>query len=478
MLVVMKFGGTSVGSVPALKHVIGIIQKAVQRGDEVVVVLSAMNGTTDLLLRGARQAEKGELETAQRGHQELLARHSAVIQDLLAGSPRQAAVQDEIRALLGEFDSLCTSIKVLGELTPRALDVIASTGERMCVRQVAAVLDHHGIPAIPVEATQVIVTDDRYGGASPLMPLTAERSQAVLLPLLAKGIVPVVTGFIGATEAGILTTLGRGGSDYSATILGRALGSDEVWIWTDVSGVMTADPRIVPDARTIPYLSYAEVGEMAYFGAKVLHPQAIKPAMRSGMPVRILNTFQPDHPGTLITKDPDGSGQTVKAITVIKGLSLVYVEGTGMLGVPGVAARTLGAVARGGTSVLMISMSSSEQSICFVVPTSEVINVVAAVRVEMSGELQRRDIENIEAQDHIVILAVVGAGMKGTPGIASRVFGALGHRRINVIAIAQGSSEYNISVVLAQSDAEQAMRCIHDEFRLGEPAPAGTGAQS
>ena len=420
MLVVMKFGGTSVGSAPALKQVISIVQKAVQRGDQVVVVVSAMNGTTDLLLRGARQAEKGDLEAAERGHQEMSARHLAVIDDLLAGSPRQAVVRAEIGALLAEFDSLCYSIKVLGELTPRALDVIASMGERMSVRQVAAILEQHGVPAAPVDATKLIVTDDRYGGASPLMPPTAERSQAVLVPLLGRGIVPVVTGFIGATEAGILTTLGRGGSDYSATILGRALGSDEVWIWTDVSGVMTADPRIVPDARTIPYLSYAEVGEMAYFGAKVLHPQAIRPAMRSGMPVRILNTFQPDHPGTLITKDADGTGQTVKAITVIKGLSLVFVEGTGMLGVPGVAARTLAAVARAGTSVLMISQSSSEQSSCFVEPTSEVVNVVAAVRGEMSAELQRRDIERIEAQDHIVILAVVGAGMKAAPGTPGR----------------------------------------------------------
>lgn len=468
MLIVMKFGGTSVGSVAALQQVVGIVQKARQRGDEVVLVVSAMNGVTDLLLKGARQAEKGDVETARQGHQEMLARHREVIEAMLAGSPHQATVLAEINALLAEFDSLCHSIKVLGELTPRALDVIAGMGERMSVRQVAAILDANGIPSTAIDATQLIVTDDRYGSASPLMPQTAERSQAVLLPLLAKGLVPVVTGFIGATEKGIPTTLGRGGSDYSGTILGRALGADEVWIWTDVNGVMTADPRLVPNARTIPRLSYIEVGEMAYFGAKVLQPQAIRPAKRSGMPVRILNTFEPDHPGTLITKDADGSGRTVKAITVIKGMSLIVVEGAGMLGVPGVAARTFSAVARTGTSVLMISQSSSEQSICFVVPTAESIGVLAALRAEMELELERRDIENIEAQDHIVILAVVGAGMRGTPGIASRVFGALGRHRINVIAIAQGSSEYNISVVVAQSDADQAVRCLHEEFKLGE----------
>jgi aspartokinase/homoserine dehydrogenase 1 len=299
------------------------------------------------------------------------------------------------------------------------------------------------------------------------MSPTAECSQTQLNPLIKEGVTPVVTGFIGASEAGIPTTLGRGGSDYSATILGRALGADEVWIWTDVNGVMTADPRVVPDACTIPHLSYAEVGEMAYFGAKVLHPQAIRPVRRSVIPVRILNTFEPDHPGTLITKDPDGSNQTVKAVTAIKQLSMVTIEGAGMIGVPGVSARTFGAVARTGTSVLMISQSSSEQSICFVVSTSEKEKVLAALQEEMALELDRRDIERIQPQDEIVILAVVGAGMKGTPGIASRVFGALGTHHINVIAIAQGSSEYNISLVVAQGDGDEAVRCIHEEFRLG-----------
>jgi aspartokinase/homoserine dehydrogenase 1 len=471
MLVVMKFGGTSVGSVAALQQVISINKKARDQGDEVVIVVSAMSGVTDLLLSSARKAEAGDVTTAYRVHQEILAKHTHVIDTLLANSQWHDPVLAEISALLDEFDSLCRSINVLGELTPRALDVIAGMGERMNVRQVAAVLERHDVPAQAIDATRLIVTDARYGAASPLMPPTAERSQALLGPLIRDGIIPVVTGFIGATEAGIPTTLGRGGSDYSATILGRALGADEVWIWTDVNGVMTADPRIVPDACTVPYLSYAEVGEMAYFGAKVLHPQAIRPAKRSAIPVRILNTFQPDHPGTLITKDPDGSNQTVKAITSIKGLSLITVEGAGMIGVPGVAARTFGAVARSGTSVLMISQSSSEQSICFVVPTGEVEQVLTALQEEMAHELERRDIERIWPQDDIVILAVVGAGMKGTPGIASRVFGALGTHRINVIAIAQGSSEYNISLVIARGDADDAVRRIHEEFRLGAARP-------
>jgi aspartate kinase len=467
MLIIMKFGGTSVGSVAALQQVVGIVREARARGDDAVVIVSAMSGVTDLLLRGAQQAEAGDVSVAQHSRREILAKHTEVIDTFLASDQRHDSVLAEIGDLLDEFDALCNSIGVLGELTPRALDVIGGMGERMSVRQVAAVLDCHDIPAQAMDATQFIVTDSRYGAASPLMPTTAKRSQGLLGPLVEDGIIPVVTGFIGASEAGIPTTLGRGGSDYSATILGRALGADEVWIWTDVNGVMTADPRVVEDARTIPHLSYSEVGEMAYFGAKVLHPQAIRPARRSAIPVRILNTFQPDHPGTLITKDSDDSGWTVKAITAIKSLSLITIEGTGMIGVPGVAARTFDAVARTGTSVLMISQSSSEQSICFVVPTSDIDKVLAGLNEEMARELERRDIERIWSQDHIVILAVVGAGMKGTPGIASRVFGALGEHRINVVAIAQGSSEYNISLVVAQGDGDEAVRRIHEEFKLG-----------
>jgi aspartate kinase len=262
------------------------------------------------------------------------------------------------------------------------------------------------------------------------------------------------------------TTLGRGGSDYSATILGRAIKADEIWIWTDVNGVMTADPRVVPNARTIPQLSYAEVGELAYFGAKVLHPQAIRPARRAEIPVRILNTFEPDHPGTLINNRIDTNGHVVKAITVIKNLSLITVAGTGMIGIPGVAARIFSAVARIGSSVLMISQSSSEQSICFVVNTTESPAVQAVLSEEMARELERRDLDEISTQDDIVILAVVGAGMQGTPGVSARVFGALGHFGINVIAIAQGSSEFNISLVVIEGEADEAVRAIHEEFRL------------
>ncbi len=468
MKIVMKFGGTSVGSVEALNKVIEIVQGAAGAGHQVVIVASAMSGVTNKLIDAAHQAEAGDERIAHQIRGEIEDIHARTMLVFLGESSARQAVMDEISQFLDEFELLCHGIHVLGELTPRALDVISGLGERMSVRQIAAILQAHDLSAVPLDATKLIVTDSRHGSASPLVEQTAAKTSAGLKPLLEGGQIPVVTGFVAATEDGIPTTLGRGGSDYSATIISRALSADEVWIWTDVNGVMTADPRVVPNARTIPQLSYAEIGELAYFGAKVLHPQAIRPARRAGIPVRILNTFAPDHPGTLINDTIDTNWHVVKAITVIKNLSLITVAGTGMIGVPGVAGRVFSAVARIGSSVLMISQSSSEQSICFVVSTHETPGVLAALKEEMVRELERRDLDEISAQDEVVILAVVGAGMKGTPGVGGRIFTALGQAGVNVIAIAQGSSEYNISLVVIEGDADESVRLIHEEFRLGE----------
>ena len=468
MKIIMKFGGTSVGSAAALEKVIEIVRRADQAGHAVVIVASAMSGVTNLLIEAAQQAEAGDETSARRVRQEIEQKHRQTMTTFLGQTPEYQTVLAEIDAFLAEFELLCHGIHVLGELTPRALDVISGLGERMSVRQIAAILRSRQLAATAVDATDLIVTDGRHGAASPLVEETARQTQAGLAPLLERGQIPVVTGFIAATTEGIQTTLGRSGSDYSATIIGRALAADEIWIWTDVNGVMTTDPRLVPQAHTVPQLSYAEVGELAYFGAKVLHPQAIRPARRAEIPVRILNTFQPDHPGTLINNQIDTNGHVVKAITVIKNLSLITVAGTGMIGIPGVAARVFSSVARIGSSVLMISQSSSEQSICFMVNTADAGQVLAALNEEMARELERRDLDEISTQDDVVILAVVGAGMQGTPGVSARLFGAVGQAGINVIAIAQGSSEYNISLVVLEAEADEAVRLIHAEFHLAE----------
>jgi aspartate kinase len=289
--------------------------------------------------------------------------------------------------------------------------------------------------------------------------------------MIERGVVPVITGFVGATVDGIPTTLGRGASDYSAAIVGAVLDADEIQIWTDVNGVMTADPRIVSNARSLNRLSYEEVAELAYYGAKVLHPQTVTPAVEKKIPIRVLNTFEPSHPGTLIMDRRDDSAHGgVKAITSIRNMNLVAVAGRGMIGVPGTAARTFHAVAGVGANVLMISQSSSEQSICFVVPESSAPTVINALRAEFKVELERQYIDQIDGHTDVAIIAVVGAGMRGTPGLAASIFQAVGRQNINVIAIAQGSSEANVSLVVEAARAADAVRAIHYIFELHKPS--------
>jgi aspartate kinase len=343
------------------------------------------------------------------------------------------------------------------------MDAITSLGERINAQVFAAVLRQRGAPCEAVDASELIVTDGAFQDAVPLMAATRERVAARLVPLLEQGATAIVTGFIGATEQGVTTTLGRGGSDFTAAILGDCLDADEVWIWTDVDGVMTADPRLVSDARVIPILSYSEVSELAYFGAKVLHPRTIRPVVQRGIPLWVKNTFNPTFPGTCIVKEPESTPGTVKAVTAIKGLSLITVEGRGMMGVPGIAARTFAAVASQGASVLMISQSSSEQSICFVIPTETVPPVIYALEGELALELQRRDVDRVSSMDDVVIVTAVGAGMRGTPGVAYRIFAALGQSNINVIAIAQGSSECSVSLVVGADAAGDAVQQIHNQ---------------
>jgi len=314
----------------------------------------------------------------------------------------------------------------------------------------------------------LIETDDRFQNAHPDFAATACKVKQVLSPILAQGTLPVVTGFIAATASGITTTLGRGGSDYSAGILGSVLPAQEVWIWTDVDGVMSTDPRLVPEARTIPQITYREIAELAYFGAKVLHPKTIRPLVEAGISLRICNTFNPAHPGTRLVPDSpaDPSRKTngkeiIKAVTAIRDQRLITVEGRGMLGVPGVAARTFGAVASTGTSVPLITQASSEQSICFAVPSNACVQVITALERTFSFELANQDIDRIWATNGIAIITVVGAGMIHTPGVAGQIFGVLGKRQVNVIAIAQGSSEVSISLVVDEKDTEAAVKALH-----------------
>ncbi len=463
----MKFGGTSVGSPEALTKVADIVLRYSKERERLIVVVSAMNGVTDALIRGAQTAASGDDQTYQSIVAELHVRHYQAIDELFTFDSERASLSAQIDRYLNDFSTFCHSVYVLGEVTPRAMDTIASLGERINARIVAALLRQRGVPSEAVDATELIVTDATFQNAVPLMEASRVKCATRLSPLLDQGIIPVVTGFIGATEGGITTTLGRGGSDFSAAIIGACMESSEVWTWTDVDGVMSADPRIVPEARVIPELSYNEVAELAYFGAKVLHPRTIRPVVENNIPLWVKNTFNPTCPGTRIARTPEAVPGTVKAVTAIKGLSLVTVEGRGMLGVPGIAARTFSAVASQQASVLMITQASSEQSISFVIPTEAAPSVIRAIESEMALELTRRDIERVWSMDDVVIVTAVGAGMRTTPGIAVRIFGALSQANINVIAMAQGSSDCSVSLVVAAEAAAEAVRQIHNRVILG-----------
>ncbi len=464
-LQVMKFGGTSVGDASCIARTARIIAQAARQSGCIAVV-SAMSGVTNRLIEAAKRAEAGDSGAAAELVERLRAQHEAALVTLVPREDERVRIRQKVEEVLAEGRRLCEGTALLRELTPRTLDAISSLGERLSAPLVAGAVRELGLPSEAIEATELIVTDAYHGGAEPQMELTRRKSQARLRPLLEKGIVPVVTGFIGATEEGQLTTLGRGGSDYSATILGAAMEAEEVIIWTDVDGVLTADPRLVPEARTIPEISYREAGELAYFGAKVLHPKTLNPVVEAAIPVWIRNSFAPERPGTKITREGRSIGGGVKALTAIRDVTLISLGGPGIVGLPDVVGRTFSTTAEVRANVLLISQSSSQNDICFIVSTADARRTIEALRKEFAQDLAHHKVEHITADSNIAIVAVVGENMRGTPGIAGRTFNALGRENVNIIAIAQGSSECNISFVIEEKAVRAALATTHREFGL------------
>ena len=471
-LITMKFGGTSVGSPEAITNVIGIVGDEVRRGNGVIVVVSAMSGATDLLLSSVREAATGNRWAYLNAAQKLRDRHDEVLNLLVPAGQLRESVKHEIGAILEQHTELCHAVSILGEATARISDTVVSYGERMSARAVAAALRAHGIEALPLDATHLVRTDANFGSASVRWPETNAAIAAQVLPLVEKGIVPVITGFIGATDDGHITTLGRGGSDYSGAIFAAATDSDELVIWTDVDGVMTTDPRIDRRARVLPYVSYQEVGELAFYGAKVLHPKTVQPIVGKGIPLRVRNTFNPSAPGTLIGPNHEHAETVIKAVTSIRSVSLLTVTGKGMMGVPGIAGRTFLAAAHAGANVLMIAQASSEQSFCFVVLDERTKVVKQAIEAELAEEIDRQDVDAVEVLEDIAIVTAVGSGMRGTPGVAGRVFTTMGSNGVNVVAIAQGASECSISFVVSEHDLKKAVLSLHDLALEAVPVPA------
>ncbi|HLO28760.1 MAG TPA: aspartate kinase [Anaerolineales bacterium] len=465
---VMKFGGTSVGSVDALRRATQIIKEARTEYARVVVVTSAMAGVTDLLLKCATLAAQGKVDSLPEAESTLRAKHFSAAEELIKDQQLCERTKGEINCLIQLLIDLCRAIAVIGEASPRALDAVASLGERMSVRLLGAVAESAGGKVKVVESSEFVVTNAHFQNAHPDFGITTEKARGCLNPLLESGIVVITTGFIGATAEGVITTLGRGGSDYSAAIIASVLPADEVWIWTDVDGVMTADPRLVPSAKTLPEINYSEIAELAYYGAKVLHPKTIRPVIEAGIGLRICNTFNPSHPGTRLVANGHSNGkvhkgeQVIKAVTAIRRQKLVTIEGRGMLGVPGVAARAFASVASTGTSVPLITQASSEQSICFAVPSESADQVLEALQRNFALELAERDIDRVWASEEVAIITAVGSGTRNTPGVAGQIFSKLGDHDINVLAIAHGSSDVSISMVVETEATEKAVKALHE----------------
>jgi aspartate kinase len=468
-LQVMKFGGTSVGNAECIARAAKIIVQGAQ-GGRCVAVVSAMSGVTNHLIEAAKTAQTGNGRRAAESMEALRVQHRTALASLIQREDERTKVSKQLDDALAEGLRFCEGTALLRELSSRTMDAISSLGERLSAPLVSAAIRELGLQSEVVEATELIVTDEFHGGAEPQMDQTRSKSQARILPLLDRGIIPVVTGFLGATPAGELTTLGRGGSDYSATILGAALDAHEVIIWTDVEGVLTADPRLVSEAQTIPEISYREAAELAYFGAKVLHPKTLRPVVQAGIPVWIRNSFTPEKAGTKITPEGRNIGGGVKALTAIRDVTLISVGGPGIVGLPDVVGRTFSTTAEVRANVLLISQSSSQNDICFGVSSADAEKTVEALRKEFEHDLAHHKVEHIRVDPHIAIVAVVGQNMCGTPGIAGRTFAAMGKEGVNLIAIAQGSSETNISFVIEEQSVLPALRSLHREFGLHKSA--------
>jgi bifunctional aspartokinase / homoserine dehydrogenase 1 len=480
-LQVMKFGGTSVGDASCIARVVDIVRNA-SREFDIAVVVSAMSGVTNRLIEAANQSKAGNKSAVAEMFTQLGKHHDDVVEALIHSATERKCLQSKLHDLLAEGERLCQGTILSRELTPRTLDAISGLGERLCAPLVAAALSEVGVASESIEATELVVTDSYHGGAEPWIDMTRGRCRVRVAPLLQKGMVPVVTGFIGATEEGVLTTLGRGGSDYSATILGAALDADEVVIWSDVTGLLTADPKLVAGACTIPEISYREAGELAYFGAKVLHPKTLRPVMQSGIPVWIRNTFAADEPGTKITPAGTRNAGGAMALTAIRDAALIRIRIAGRTqggtqGAPDALARTVASAAAVRTDVLLISQSTSHKDICLAVASTGAERTVEALRHEFSGELLHQKAETDVLASPVSVITLVGQNMRTASGAFARAFAALEQENVEILATAQGSSECSMSFLVPQQQMKSAIASLHRELELGNLQSNGRPAK-
>jgi aspartate kinase len=424
-----------------------------------------LDGTTDKLFEAAEKAKKGNEEYIRESKKELLERHLTAAAKAIENKHVRREIEQIVKKTIDELEKVLTGISYVGELTPKSKDYVLSFGERLSAPIVWGALRDLKLETQYFSGKEAgIVTDSNFGEASPLMNVTMHQLREKIAPLLEKRIIPVVTGYIAATQDGVVTTLGRGGSDYTATLLGAALAADEVWIWTDVDGLMTTDPKIIPSAKMLPELSYQEAAEMAIFGAKTMHPRALEPIMKENIPARIRNVFNPENPGTLISNEQTAKrADVVKAIALIRDVAMINVSGAGMVGAPGSYAKIFEVLGKNNINIMMISTAVSEANISLVIRRNLLGRALSTLEIALLG---RGLVSEVTAEDDVCVIAVMGADMKGTLGVASRIFTTVARKGINIRMIAQGSSELNISFVVKEKDGEAAVRAIHEEFKL------------
>lgn len=456
---VLKFGGTSVGSVSSIQTLLSILKDEVKNEEKPVVVLSAMGGVTNLLSAMAEDAANGKEFTA--GLAELEKRHFDTVKALLDVQNQNPALT-RLKIHFNQLEELLQGVLTLRELTPKTRDQVLAFGERCSTLMVSKVAAQHFGDVLFVDAADVIKTDSAFGNAKVNTELTERLVQGLYAEN--KGKTLIVTGFIASNDAGQTTTLGRGGSDYTAAIFGAALNAQEIQIWTDVNGMMTADPRMVKKAFSLTELTYTEAMELSYFGAKVIYPPTMIPAFLKKIPIVIKNTFEPEFEGTVIRHDCKASTLPIKGISSINNISILNLEGSGMVGKSGFSGRLFSLLAREQINVILITQSSSEHSITFAVQPQDTERAKQVIEQEFELELAAKKLEHLVIEKNLAILAIVGENMKQTPGMSGKLFHALGRNGVNVRAIAQGSSEYNISVIISANDLSKALNAVHDAF--------------
>lgn len=463
MKLVLKYGGTSISSPKDIQNAAKHIH-SLSKQNQIVIVCSAISDTTDDLIEISQSIKKENKKKAELLAKNIANRHEKLAKQTIKKSQIRKKILQTFKEYFDELNALIDGMVLLGEVTPRSMDYLFSFGERLSIKLISAAITDLGKKSVPLTGKEVgIVTDSNFGESKPLMDTTRLRVSKTLDPLITKKTIPVIGGFVGADQHGHITTFGRGGSDYSATIIGSCIKADEIWLMSDVDGLMTADPKIVKNAKVLPEVSYVEAIEMSMFGAKQIHPRTFEPLLAKKTPMRIRSSFNIKNEGTLVTSSPSLSAKnTVKCVSSVSNNGLIDIRGGSMIGTPGTAAKIFATLAQASINVMMISQNPSESSITIVVKNTDLDKAVNTLELELLGKI----IKKLEVTTNMAIIALIGSGMRGTVGVASKVFGSMANNKVNVSMITQGSSELNLAFVVKNSDINTAVKSLHDEFEL------------